>query len=90
VIGAMVIVVVLKIPIWSVAQMIGIPYIMYVIYTLCANPFAVYRNNMKSFDEIQGIHNQLKQRTGLIRLNAECYHKTGGKHKRKIVTHTAA
>jgi len=44
---------------------------------------------MKGYESMEDIYNQLKQRTGHIKLTAECYHYTGGKHKRKVITHSA-
>jgi hypothetical protein len=74
---------------WIAAQMVGIPYLFYLCFGYCSNSLNQYFSSMKPINHLEGVFEELRKRTGHIRLKAECYHFTGGKHRRRIVTHTA-
>lgn len=61
-------VIVLNLPAWILGQMVGIPFLLYLISTLCYEPHGPYVKSMKSFGDMEKIYEELKQRTGHLKI----------------------
>lgn len=88
-VAAFVIITMFNMPPWIAGQMVGIPYLLYFFLGICINTIKTFLGNIKEMEHVERAYNILKQSQGHIRFEAECYHWTTGKHRRKIVTHKA-
>lgn len=63
-------VIVMKLPVWFLAQFVGFPFLLYFFFGLCSHSLGASYNSLRPYSEFEGIYQQLRQRTSHIYLRA--------------------